>query len=305
MGLFKKKEEVKSKYKFYDRDKTKLSKRSIIYIIFMVLIGVCIIFSLSTFLRWHNDISNRKEVLLVSNEDKLGYYDEKNKFIEVTKLVDFYDVEQELSIRDNEAIIAYCGVKKSLRTDCISINPSDSLENAMRNPFNITNLLVVLELLLLFVLLISLPSCSKIVIKLLGGVIILYGLFLIGYQVFNITSYYFFVNDNENVADGLIVKEIKDSSINNKILPVYEYKIEDQTYTYYSMEKTDKGINDTVTLYYGKNKVTERKNPIKVFDLVLGVMIFIIGIMYMAVLPKKVNFEKEIEKINYESNVNA
>ncbi len=304
MGLFKKKEEVKSKYKFYDREKTKISKRSIIYIIVMVLIGLCITFTLSTYLRWNNDIDGKKEVLLISVDDKVGYYGDKNEFIEVTKLKDFYDVEEELSIRDNEAIVAYCGTKKSLRNECISINPSDSLENTMRNPFNITNILVIIELLLLFVLLISLPSVKKIVVKLIGVVILLYGLFLVGFEVYNISSYYYLIK-NDNLIDGVIVKEIKDSNANGHILPVVEYEINGEKKLYYSLNKTNKKIGDVIPLNYKKGEVIERRNPIKVFEIVIGAIILVIGIMYLVILPKKVNSEKEVEKIIYESNDNA
>ena len=305
MGLFKKKEEVKSKYKFYDREKTKISKRSIIYIIVMVLIGLCITFTLSTYLRWNNDIGGKKEVLLISVDDKVGYYGDKDVFIEVTKIKDFYDVDEELSIRDNEAIVAYCGTKKSLRNDCISINPSDGLENVMRSPFNITNILVIIELLLLFVLLISLPSVKRIVVKLIGIVIILYGLFLVGFEVYNISSYYYLINTNKSALEGTIVKEIKDSNANGHILPVIEYEINGEKKLYYSFNKTDSTVGDKVSLFYMKGEVLERRNPIKVFELVLGVVILVIGIMYLVILPKKVNSEKEVEKIIYESNDNA
>ncbi len=308
MGLFKKKEEVKSKYVFYDREKGKLSKKSIIYIIIMVLVGICIIFSLSTYLRWNRDIENKKEVLLTKEDDLVGYYNDKNEFVEVKELIDFYDVEQEISLRDNEAIVAYCGVKKSLQNKCVSINPSDSTEVLMRRPWNIVNFLVGVELLLLFVLLTSFPHVYAWIPKVLGSLVLLYGLFLIGFQAFQLTNYYYSVHRNKTFVEGTIVREIKDSNINDKFYPVIHYIVNDKDYTYYSYVRTDKKIGDEMTLYYRENtpdKVTEKRNPIKVVDVLLGLFIFVLGCTYLLLLPKKIISEKKVEKIIYESNDNS
>ena len=179
MGLFKKKEEVESKFMFYEKEKEKISKKSIIYIILMGLVGLCLIFSFSTYLRWNRDIENRKEVILISNsDDVVGYYNDKNDFVEVKKLEDFYSVSQEISLRDNEALIAYCGTKKSTQGDCLSINLANGTENIMRHPSNIIAFLCILEFLLLYVLLISLPKVKKYLVYIFGGVILLYGYYL-------------------------------------------------------------------------------------------------------------------------------
>ena len=310
MGLFKKKEteEVKSKFMFYEKEKEKIGKKSILFIIIMALIGLCMIFSISTYLRWNRDVENRKEVLLIEENEKLGYYNDKNEFVEVKTLSDFYGTEEDVEIRENEGIVVYCGKKKVSRSDCISINPSDNLENVMRKPYTIINLLVIIELLLLFELLISLPTVKPIVVKICGIVIILYGVFLVGYQIFNVTSYYYFVNNNKNVVDGTIVREIRDSEVNNKRLPIIKYTVEDKDYTYYSLVKTDKKIGDTITLYYGKkdySKVTEKKNPFKILDILISFVVIAIGIMFIKVLPNKINIKKEEPKESKESEEKA
>ena len=310
MGLFKKKEkeEVKSKFMFYEKEKEKIGKKSILLIIIMALIGLCIIFSISTYLRWNRDIENRKEVLLIEENEKLGYYNDKNEFIEVKDLTDFYGSEEETKIRENEGIIAYCGSKKVSKSDCISINPNSNLENVMRRPYTIINLLVIIELFLLFELLISLPRVKPIIVTICGIVIILYGVFLAGYQIFNVASYYHFVNNSKNVVEGVIVREIKDSESNNKMLPIIQYTINNRDYTYYSLVRTDKKVGDTVTLYHANknfSKVTEKKNPFKVMDILISLIVMGIGVIFIVTLPDKINIKKEEPKESSESEVKA
>lgn len=299
MGLFKKKEEVESKFMFYEKEKEKISKKSIIYIVVMVLVGIGVIFSFSTYLRWNRDIENRKEVVLVSNqEEKVGYTDDKGNFVEVKKLVDFYGAEQEISLRNNEATIAYCGVKKSLQGDCIEINPSNGTEKALRHPSNIICFLFILEFLLLYVLFISLPNVKRIFVYVFGGVIVLYGVILLCVQVYQVTSYF----TKNNTVDGVIVKEVKDSRINNHYLPVYQYNISDKEYIYYSLNKTDKGLGEEEKLYYTNKKfddVAEKHNPFHIISILLSVFVIIIGIIYLKVLPGKINrvINKEEEEV--------
>ena len=61
-------------------------------------------------------------------------------------------------------------------------------------------------------------------------------------------------------------------------------------------------------MYYGKkdySKVTEKKNPFKILDILISFVVIAIGIMFIKVLPNKINIKKEEPKESKESEEKA
>jgi len=284
MGLFKKKEKVeekKTRLVLNEVPKKPLSKRSKLIITGMVFLGVIAIFFIATHLRWERDIAKTHEVILTDNE----------KITERMSILNFYGEElTDFKLEDDEAAILYCNKKE---TKCYVTDTTDFTENLLRNPGNIINILLFGEIILFYMLLYG-KGYSKIVRYIVRGVLILYGMFLVGQQIYNVTNYYFLINSNETV-NGTIIKKLQNSG-DDKIYPVISYTIYDQDYLLVSDVKTEQKMGDEITVYIKKRRLEVadiKRNPFKILDIMVAIIILIEGFMSIKYFGNKVEIKEE------------
>lgn len=287
MGLFKKekKEEKKPRLVLNEVPKKPLSKKSKLIICGMVLLGLIAIFFISTYLRWERDISNTHKVILTDNEsittrmEIMNFYGEK---------IDNFKLDED------EAVVMYCNKKE---TSCYITDTTNFNENLLRDPSVIVNILLFGEIILFYMLLYG-KEYPKLVKYIVRSILILYGLFLVGQQIYDVANYYYLVNDNKEVVNGTIIKKIQNSD-DDKILPVISYTILDKEYLYVSEVTTDKKIGDEITLYTKKKEpeiVEIKRNPFKVLNIIVAILILIECFMSIKYFGNKVEIKEDNEK---------
>lgn len=299
MGLFKKKEKVKSKFYFREVPKQPLGKKNIILIVVACLTSLLVLFLVSTYLRWNRDIEDTLKVIAsVDEEGKITYFNKiKKEYFEVTDVKDFYGSQYELSLDDDEYAVLYCGSRRTNSGSCYYIDPSNKMENFLRNPLGVIVILVAIILVLIFVILASREKKNKLLNTILSSIIILASGIILGMQVFNVLNYYYRISSN-SVVSSTIIGEIKDSRSNDRYLPVLSYNIYDEEYTYASDVKIDSSDNE-ISLYYNKKDyedVIVKHNPFDFVTIISGICLFIVGILYTKLSKIEVKEEKDDNK---------
>ncbi len=262
-----------------DKGKDKKIYKIFIWIL-IVLISLIGIFFLATYIRWNAEIKDKNEIL---------YY--KQEEIKIDSLKDFYGSEVELNINDNEALLMYCSSKYG--GTCVTGDFSNSIENLFRNPYVIVNVVILLDLVLLYFILKD-KNIGIIKVYVISTIILLYGCYGIGLQIYKYADYYKLVNDSEYLTNGIIYKGLKTN--NNKYFkPVVSYDIDSnnyKVYVNYDVKGTiDSKIDEKITLYYdNKNyeNVTPKRNFVGyVLPLIVSIITFALGIFYMTLLKVK------------------
>lgn len=262
-----------------EQEKKKLSILNILLIFLMVVVTLVGVFFLSTYIRWEHDIENKNEIL---------YY--KQNDIKIDSLKDFYDNDISLDIEDTEALRMYCS--NTYGGDCITGDFSNTLENLFRDPYIVVNIVVIIDL-LLFYILIRNNNIKLVYVYAIAGIILVYGFFGIGRQIYKYADYYKLVNDTEYIVDGQIYKGIMTENT-KEFKPVVLYntdKGEFVKYLDYDIEGTinDK-VNEKITLYYDKkyNEIVTPKRTLNgyVKYIILGIFTIIESILYFVKAKK-------------------
>lgn len=262
-------------------EKSKNKKISKIFLwILIVLISMIGIFFLATYIRWSAEIKDKNEIL---------YY--KQEEIKIDSLKDFYGSDIDINIKDNEALLMYCTSKYG--GICVTGDFSNSIENLFRNPYVIINIVILLDLFLLYFILRD-KNIGTVKVYVISTIILLYGCYGIGLQIYKYADYYKLVNDSEYLTNGIIYKGLKTD--NDKYFkPVVSYDIDDNNYKVY-VDYNVKGIIDSkidekITLYYDKKNyenVTPRRDFMRyVLPLIVSIITFVLGIFYMTLLKLK------------------
>ncbi len=278
-------------------EKKKISLGKIFISTLFVLFTLIAVFFLATFVRWKAEISDKKPILYVGQEE-----------IKVDKLVDFYGIELSNELKTNEAIYMYC--TSEYGKDCIMPNYSNFLENNFREPFTAISILVFIDLILIYVLVKDGLNGKKRT-YVYGTLILLWGLFGLGRALYKVADYYKEIRFNKTLS-GEVVSYLR-SDYKDKYIPVYRYEVEkpniseEEKYVYdFPMNYTIKGDfkQDSIKLYYEGNYelVTPKKNMIRyVVPGTTGLLTVILGFVYLTINKRfKRKEEKEKKKLEAE-----
>lgn len=273
------KNDINSQEEVMDIKKVSI-KKIILWVLFTIVSVVGLLF-LSTEIRWKADIEDRKEIVYIGQSE-----------IKIDKVVDFYGVEVDTELEDNEALLLYC--TSEYGGDCLTGDYNNGLENILRNSNLVVNIVLIIDLLLLF-LIFKDKEIKKIFKVIISVLVFCYGVYNLGVQVYYISDYYLFVNDSENVVNATIVRGIITAS-EKEFNPLVEYETEKGkflTYLDYPIDgKIDEKVNEQITIYYDtkdhsiiniKRNVSEYILPI-IISLIfmgLGIIYFILNREYI------------------------
>lgn len=263
---------------------TSLEKKSfpwkkVILVILFVIVSLFGIFFSSTFIRWKSEIATLEEVLYYGQEE-----------IKIQHLQDFYGNDMDLTLDENHALKLYC--TSSYGNDCITGDYVNHLENMFRNPVVVVRLVVFIDFILLY-LFIKDKEIGNIKVYICSSLILLYGLYGLGSQIYQISDYLMRVYHEPVVLQGKIVRGIVTAS-DKQFKPVIEYTIDDETFiTYldYTIDDTIEEKKDSeITLYYHKKE----ENPIEVkrsllpylVPTLLSILIIIVSVFYFKLKRK-------------------
>lgn len=251
----------------------KFDLKKFLLIFSLIIVTLVGIFFLSTYIRWKAEIKEKNEIL---------YY--KQDEIKINSLKNFYDEDINIDLSDNQAILMYCS--SNYGGDCVTGDFVNDFENLLRSPWIIINIVILIDLLILYFILRKL-EIKKIYVNVVSIFIILYGVLGIGNVIYNFFDYYHLVNDTDYITDGVIVKGILTTS-DKKFKPIVQYKTEKGTYfkyLNYEIKGTiDENINEKITLYYDykNNEIVTPKRDLKnyILPLLVNFLILLEGLFY-------------------------
>lgn len=267
-----------------EEDTKKFNVKKLVLLILIVITTLVGIFFWSTKVRWNAEIEEYHEILYYGQED-----------VQINELTDFYGEELSREIDDTEAILMYCSSQYG--KTCVTGDFNNSFENLLREPSIVINIVVLIDLALLFIL--FKDKCfGKVKTYIIFGIVLLLGLVNIGKVIYSFADYYVFVNDSENVVTGYVVRQLITEN-KNEYYPVVEYVTEQGEFTNYilssysgevSNEHTDK---NKITIYYDKsdNEVITTKQSLRkyIFPIIVGVLYVIEAIVYLVISKRKKN----------------
>ncbi len=262
--------------------KTKDVKKILLY----VLIGIV---SLVGFLFWSTEVRWNAE--LSEHENEILYYSQDE--IKIEELTGFYGEEVSTKLKSNEALLVYCDSQYG--GSCITGDFNDGVENLLRNPSIVINVVILIDLVLLFILFKD-KNLSKVKVYIIFALILVYGLFNLGKVVFDFTDYYAFVNDSENVVKAKLVGQLVTGN-NKEYYPVINYTTEQGDFTTYvdvpfnGNAKDDISKSQEITIYYDKkdNSIVTSKQSLKqyIFPIIISLLYVVGAISYLLITKKK------------------
>ena len=257
-------------------------KKVILWFIFAVvsLVGV---FFLSTYIRWNAEIGDKYEVLYTGQEE-----------VQIKELKDFLGFDIESDISDKQAIKAYCTSK--FGSTCITADYTSKVENALRSPRYVVSIVILIDLILLYILLGD-RLRKKFKTYIYAGVILLFGVYTIGYEIFQVADYYFFVNNNKNVVDAKIIYELVPNN-GKEFRPVIRYEIDEKEYVT-DIDVLKKEVGKEITVYYKNKKYDQievkRSMLGHIVPAIVGILIVIMGSKYLKLNLKEKKIKEEEE----------
>lgn len=257
-------------------------KKVILWFIFAVvsLVGV---FFLSTYIRWNAEIGDKYEVLYTGQEE-----------VQIKELKDFLGFDIESDISDKQAIKAYCTSK--FGSTCITADYTSKVENALRSPRYVVSIVILIDLILLYILLGD-RLRKKFRTYIYAGVILLFGVYTIGYEIFQVADYYFFVNNNKNVVDAKIIYELVPNN-GKEFRPVIRYEIDEKEYVT-DIDVLKKEVGKEITVYYKNKKYDQievkRSMLGHIVPAIVGILIVIMGSKYLKLNLKEKKIKEEEE----------
>lgn len=257
-------------------EQKKINLKAILIIMLLVIVSLVGIFFWSTNVRWNAEIENYNEILYYGQEE-----------IKINKLTGFYGNEVKTDISDTEAILMYCSSEYG--GTCVTGDFNNSFENLLRSPIIVINIVILIDLILLFIL-VKDKYLGNVKTYIIFGIVLVYGLISIGMVIFDFANYYAFVNDSKNVVTGKVVRQLVTEN-KNEYYPIVEYKTEQGEFTNYILVPLNGQINDDlsdkneITIYYDKidNSVCTTKQSLKkyILPLIVGVCYLVMAIIYL------------------------
>ena len=266
-------------------EKKKINWKIVGLWVVFTIVSLVGIFFLSTYIRWNAEIANKYEIIYTGQEE-----------VQIKELKDFLGFDVDTKIESDQAIKAYCSSK--FGDNCVTADYTSGVENALRSPGTVVSVVVLIDLIILYVILKDRLK-KQIRTYIYACLIILFGFYIIGSEVFKVADYYFFVNNNKNVVEGKVIKELIPHK-GKEFRPVISYEIDDKEYiTDLDIKKTE--VGKKINVYY-KNKNYEvievKRDMIKhhIIPSIVGILVLVVGFRYL-----KLNGKERIKEGEEES----
>ncbi len=267
-----------------EEKKKSFFNKNFVLVILLIVVSLVGIFFASTYIRWNAEISELNEIIYYGQDD-----------IKITELKDFYGNEMSTEINDYQALRLYC--TSEYGNECLTGDYVDTLENLFRSPRVVINIVILIDLIIVYFL-IKDKKLKKVFIYAVSLLILLYGIYSLGFQIYKLSDYIGSVNDSQNVTQAKIIRGVVTSN-EDKFKPIIEYTIEKGTNIIY-LDYIVKGniedkIDDTITVYYKKKDVLDVEVKRSFWGYILPTILSIITII-MSVIYFKLKDEKKKEE---------
>lgn len=261
-----------------------IKKNKIKNIVLLIIIGIVSLigfFFLATKVRWDAEIEEYTEILYVGQEE-----------VKVDRLDGFYGEIIEFELKDDLAILMYC--ESEYGGLCVTGDFNNGFENLLREPSIVINIVILIDLVLLFILLKD-KCFGKIKTYVVFSIILLYGFINLSGVIIEVADYYTFVNDSKNLANATIIRGISTSN-ENEFYPVVTYTTKEGEFTNYlsvpvSGTIKDK-INEEITVYYDAkdhNVITAKKSLLGyIVPTIVSILFIVLGIIYLILYKKSI-----------------
>ena len=267
-----------------EEKKKSFFNKNFVLTILLIVVSLVGIFFASTYIRWNAEISELNEIIYYGQDD-----------IKITELKDFYGNEMSTEINDYQALRLYC--TSEYGNECLTGDYVDTLENLFRSPRVVINIVILIDLIIVYIL-IKDKKLKKVSIYVVSLLILLYGIYSLGFQIYKLSDYIGSVNDSQNVTQAKIIRGVVTSN-EDRFKPIIEYTTEKGTNIIY-LDYIVKGniedkIDDTITVYYKKKDVLDVEVKRSFWGYILPTILSIITII-MSVIYFKLKDEKKKEE---------
>lgn len=267
-----------------EEKKKSFFNKNFVLVILLIVVSLVGIFFASTYIRWNAEISELNEIIYYGQDD-----------IKITELKDFYGNEMSTEINDYQALRLYC--TSEYGNECLTGDYVDTLENLFRSPRVVINIVILIDLIIVYFL-IKDKKLKKVFIYAVSLLILLYGIYSLGFQIYKLSDYIGSVNDSQNVTQAKIIRGVVTSN-EDKFKPIIEYTTEKGTNIIY-LDYIVKGniedkIDDTITVYYKKKDVLDVEVKRSFWGYILPTILSIVTII-MSVIYFKLKDEKKKEE---------
>ena len=267
-----------------EEKKKSFFNKNFVLVILLIVVSLVGIFFASTYIRWNAEISELNEIIYYGQDD-----------IKITELKDFYGNEMSTEINDYQALRLYC--TSEYGNECLTGDYVDTLENLFRSPRVVINIVILIDLIIVYIL-IKDKKLKKVFIYAVSLLILLYGIYSLGFQIYKLSDYMGSVNDSQNVTQAKIIRGVVTSN-EDKFKPIIEYTTEKGTNIIY-LDYNIKGniedkIDDTITVYYKKKDVLDVEVKRSFWGYILPTILSIVTII-MSVIYFKLKDEKKKEE---------
>ena len=267
-----------------EEKKKSFFNKNFVLVILLIVVSLVGIFFASTYIRWNAEISELNEIIYYGQDD-----------IKITELKDFYGNEMSTEINDYQALRLYC--TSEYGNECLIGDYVDTLENLFRSPRVVINIVILIDLIIVYIL-IKDKKLKKVFIYAVSLLILLYGIYSLGFQIYKLSDYIGSVNDSQNVTQAKIIKGVVTSN-EDRFKPIIEYTTEKGTNIIY-LDYIVKGniedkIDDTITVYYKKKDVLDVEVKRSFWGYILPTILSIVTII-MSVIYFKLKDEKKKEE---------
>lgn len=267
-----------------EEKKKSFFNKNFVLTILLIVVSLVGIFFASTYIRWNAEISELNEIIYYGQDD-----------IKITELKDFYGNEMSTEINDYQALRLYC--TSEYGNECLTGDYVDTLENLFRSPRVVINIVILIDLIIVYIL-IKDKKLKKVSIYVVSLLILLYGIYSLGFQIYKLSDYIGSVNDSQNVTQAKIIKGVVTSN-EDRFKPIIEYTTEKGTNIIY-LDYIVKGniedkIDDTITVYYKKKDVLDVEVKRSFWGYILPTILSIVTII-MSVIYFKLKDEKKKEE---------
>lgn len=267
-----------------EEKKKSFFNKNFVLTILLIVVSLVGIFFASTYIRWNAEISELNEIIYYGQDD-----------IKITELKDFYGNEMSTEINDYQALRLYC--TSEYGNECLTGDYVDTLENLFRSPRIVINIVILIDLIIVYIL-IKDKKLKKVSIYVVSLLILLYGIYSLGFQIYKLSDYIGSVNDSQNVTQAKIIKGVVTSN-EDRFKPIIEYTTEKGTNIIY-LDYIVKGniedkIDDNITVYYKKKDVLDVEVRRSFWGYILPTILSIITII-TSVIYFKLKDEKKKEE---------
>lgn len=267
-----------------EEKKKSFFNKNFVLVILLIVVSLVGIFFASTYIRWNAEISELNEIIYYGQDD-----------IKITELKDFYGNEMSTEINDYQALRLYC--TSEYGNECLTGDYVDTLENLFRSPRVVINIVILIDLIIVYIL-IKDKKLKKVFIYAVSLLILLYGIYSLGFQIYKLSDYIGSVNDSQNVTQAKIIRGVVTSN-EDKFKPIIEYTTEKGTNVIY-LDYIVKGniedkIDDNITVYYKKKDVLDVEVKRSFWGYILPTILSIITII-TSVIYFKLKDEKKKEE---------